>query len=145
MTKKITSSAFFWFLLGLSVVELVFHFSLPYHDQPAAADVHRNPTPMRGWPEYLRPVRADPGHARRIAIVGNSQAVGREINNEQILYAARLQALFDANNDAVKVENWSVEGLSSDQIELLSMQAARRGIDLLVIIVSPSSIDLGSH
>jgi len=98
---------------------------------------------MRGWPEY---VRSSAEHrAKRIAILGNSQAVGREIGDEQLLYSAQLQGLFKLNNVPVTVENWSVEGLSSDQIELLSMQAARRAIDLMVVIISPSSIDLSSH
>ncbi len=140
----IRSSPFFWFLLCAVALESAASFLLPYRAQPQASQADRNPTLIRAWPEYLSGPGPSAGR-KRIALVGNSQAVAWEITDTERLYVARLKQTFAADHVAVDIENWSVQGLSTDQIELLSMQAVRRGFDLLVLVLGPDNIDLRTH
>ena len=129
-----------WCLLLLLVGEVVATVGSPYARTPRAQDVSRIPTNARGWPEYLNP--GESPAAWRVAVVGNSQATTRELADERQLFTALLNRRLAADGLPVLVENWSVDGLRSDQIELLMVQARTRGIDLLVLVVSVANLDL---
>lgn len=140
--EKLSNNPFVWLLLILALLEALAYLLLPYTQQPIAADVLRNPTTWRGWPEYLRaPSLGVSG--KKIAIIGNSQAVGREMRDPGDIYVAHLRRLAREQALPLTIENWSLEGIRLAEIELLTMQAVKRQLDLLVIIVSPGNLDRG--
>lgn len=134
-------SPFFWLLLLLLFAELTATLINPYNDVPYAADVSRNPTPLRGWPEYLRAKPATTNE-QNVAIISNSQGAGKEMGSPESLYTALLEKDFKSSDHKLNIENWSLAGLRSDQIALLSMVAAERQLDLLVIIAEIKSLDV---
>lgn len=113
----------------------------PYRETPAASEVARNPLPLRGWPEFLRagPESLD---STNLAIISNSQGVGKEVGSAERTYPALLEQIFRDAGLKINIENWSLSGLRTDQIELLSMIAAQRQIDLLVIVTEIKSLDI---
>jgi len=138
--RRAIRSPFFWFLALLLCGEVVASIYAPYRHLPTASETARNPLPLRGWPEHLRP--GDGVRAANVAIVSNSQGVGMEVADPQDLYPHHLEQAFKATGHDVNIENWSVSGLRSDQIELLSMVAAERAMDLLVIVTEIKSLDV---
>lgn len=142
MIRRVFQSPFFWLLLFFLIAELAADVINPYLNTPYAADVSRNPTPLRSWPEYLR---AKPGittAGKNVAIISNSQGAGKEMANPAFLYTAQLEQNFKLSGLDINIENWSLAGLRSGQIELLSMIAAQRNLDLLVIIAEIKSLDV---
>lgn len=113
----------------------------PYRETPAASEVARNPLPLRGWPEFLRagPESLD---STNLAIISNSQGVGKEVGSAERTYPALLEKSFRDAGRNINIENWSLSGLRTDQIELLSMVAAERQFDLLMIITEIKSLDI---
>ena len=113
----------------------------PYREVPAASEVPRNPLPLRGWPEFLR-AGSDSEGSTNLAIISNSQGVGKEIGSAESTYPALLEQNFREAGRNINIENWSLSGLRTDQIELLSMVAAQRQIDLLIIVTGIKSLDI---
>ena len=111
----------------------------PYRHYPQASAVTRNPSALRGWPEYLQGQTLP--DVKRVAIIGNSQSTTWELEQDEI-YVAFLRKRFLDAGLSVAIENWSVDGLRSDQIELLMAQAIARSMDLVVISVSLSNINI---
>lgn len=134
-------SPFFWFLAFLLLAELGAAIVNPYREIPAASEVARNPLPLRGWPEFLRtgPESLD---STNLAIISNSQGVSKEVNSAESTYPALLEQNFRQAGHNINIENWSLSGLRTDQIELLSMVAAQRQLDLLIIITEIKSLDI---
>ncbi len=133
-------TAFVLFLALLLSAEFVASRLSPYRLHPTASEAPRNPLPLRGWPEYLK--RGPSTSDTNIAIVSNSQGVGLELTDPENLYTQILERALVDRGRHTNVENWSISGLRSDQIELLSMTAARREIDLLVVVTEIKSIDI---
>jgi hypothetical protein len=141
---KIFRSPFFWLFAFLLVVEFAATMVTPYRQAPAASGLARNPLPLRGWPEYLRAGSETIG-AINVAIIGNSQGAGGEIEGAEHLYPALLEKAFKDAGRNINIENWSLVGLRTDQIELLSMIAAQRHLDLLLIVTEIKSLDIAGH
>jgi len=57
------------------------------------------------------------------------------------IYAACLQKQFEQAALPVKLENWSSGGIRTSDIELLSMQAIRRDVDLVIFVLGYSNFD----
>lgn len=135
----LTRSAFFWFLLFVGLVEATAFLASPYRDHPQAASVNRNPTPLRAWPEYLSGNTA-PGKDL-VVLIGTSQGIGLEFSDDRRIFFSRLKRNMVRERPGVALENWSVAGLRSDQLEMLSLQAVERRASLVVFLVSLGNID----
>jgi len=136
--KKVFNTPFPWFLLILVVFESAAWLLSPYRQQPIAAEVVRNATTWRGWPEYLRspvPKRST------VAIISNSQGVGREMSDPADIYPAQIRSMAREQGLPFTVENWSLEGIRLAEVEMLTMQAVKRQVSLLVLVLSPGSLD----
>lgn len=119
-----------WMVAVLLLAELVARLTAP---APLPDDSWRNPANLRRWPEYTL---AGPDDAEPLVVlVGNSQAVGRELVPPQVGYPALLDRQLAAIRPGARLLNWSVQGLRASELELLSLAAVERGADLLVLAV----------
>lgn len=139
MTSRLFRSPFFWFLLVLAAFEICAFLALPYRDHPRAAQVNRNPTPLRGWPEYLG--GDNPADKDLVVLVGTSQGLGLEMADDSGLFFSRLRRELAATHPDIVLENWSIAGLRTDQLELISLQAVKRRASLVVFLLSLGNID----
>ncbi len=128
------------FLVLLLLAEIIVANLNPYRRYSTASETPRNPLPLRGWPEYLREGAGTSDV--NVAIISNSQGVGLELADPAGVYSHLLEQRLVGRGRDINVENWSVSGLRSDQVELLSMTAAHRQLDLLVIVTEIKSIDI---
>ena len=128
-----------WLLLILVLLEPAAFYFLPYRDHPAAGDVYRNPTDKRAWPEYLRE-RAG-ARDRLVVLIGNSQAVGKEILDPGDIYFGLLKKQLSLGGYPVALENWSSGGLRTVDVELLSIQAIKRRAAQIIFVLSYRNVD----
>lgn len=139
--KFLKNNPFVWFVCLVMVMNLVAWWILPYRKQPPAVEVYRNPLLMRGYPEY---VRGDhPWGKKLVVIISNSQAVGKEIPAGKI-YFALLRKELEKRGVPVQIENWSSGGIRTTDIELLTIQALERKVDLLIFVLGSSNFDMPS-
>ncbi|MBW2276979.1 MAG: hypothetical protein JRF63_05765 [Deltaproteobacteria bacterium] len=137
--KKLVGNAFVWFVPLLLVLELVAWYALPYSRHPRASEVERNPTDHRAWPEYLR--AGDENSGKLIVLLSASQAVGKEIEDPQLIYPALIRRELERRDSELRLENWATGGTRTVDIELLSMKAVQRGADLVVLGFSFRNFD----
>lgn len=94
---------------------------------PGGVDSERNPYRFRGWPEYIRDVRAAPREAT-IVLISNSQAYAGEYP-PRYTYPARLEALLRTREVMGRsdwnVLNWSSDGMTSIEYVLLARYLQR--------------------
>lgn len=139
MTIRFDRSPFFWFLLVVAALELCTFVTLPYRDHPQAAQVNRNPTPLRAWPEYLS--GDSPADKDLVVLISTSQGLGLELPDDREIFFSGLRRRLAATHPDIVLENWSIAGLRTDQLELLSLQAAERRASLVVFLLSLGNID----
>jgi hypothetical protein len=140
---RLLHSPFLWFFVAIAIAETLFHALLPYTELAATAAGRRNPLPLRGWPEYVAASAAPAGSpSTRVVVIGNSQGVAPELPRGERLFPALIEETLNGAGRNVAVINWSVVGLATDHLEVLSIEAARRGIDLVVIAASLKSLDI---
>lgn len=134
---SILRSPWLWFallLLGAEAVALAW-----VQRQPVELDGYRrNATPLRNWPAYTA-CRRD-GDRPLAVLIGNSQAVGPEFADSNDIYVAMLQDRLAADGLDVDLRNWSVNGLRTNQLELLSLKALRCGASSLIFVLSLPNI-----
>jgi hypothetical protein len=151
---------FAWFVVLLLLAEAAAWWRLPYRHLPSAAEVPRNVRSHRGFPEYLMvpsrgglassrsgfdPARDGPesdGGERPFAVViGNSQAVGMEVSDPERIWCAELRRRLAGGDRPAHLENWSLGGLRTAEVELLALAALERGADLLVFVLHFRNFD----
>ncbi len=104
------------------------------------ANPTRNETQKRNWPEYLTDsVRNNKEDL--LVYISNSQAVGTEIRDSSAIYPSFVRSKMAQSNPNVRMENWSVSGLTAEHIELLVLQAQQRNAKYLVLAVSMLNFD----
>ncbi len=134
---SILRSPWLWFVLLLLGAEAAAWAWI--HRQPVELDGHRrNATPLRNWPAYTA-CRRD-GDRPLVVLIGNSQAVGPEFSDSDDIYFAMLQDRLAAEGLDVDLRNWSVNGLRTNQLELLSLKALRCGASSLIFVLSLPNI-----
>ena len=134
--KGLARNPFFWFAAFLLLAELASYSMLPYRNHPTAAQVPRNPTKHRGWPEYLDVT----GDSRKLVVlISNSQAMGAELENSSEIYFALARGRIQ--NDSVAMENWSSGGVRTTEVELLALEAMERNADLVVMALAINNFD----
>jgi hypothetical protein len=140
LTGKIARSTFFWFAIGLLGLELGCWWLLPYTGHPTAAEAPRNPTYHRAWPEYIDV--DDRAAERKLAIIiTNSQGVGREVPDKRRIYSSLVRHRIERAGLPIDLENWASGGIRTVEAELLSIEAARREPDLVVMALAFSNLD----
>lgn len=102
---------------------------------PHASESIVNPRDIRAMPEYVAD-RAVADPRPLTVLISNSQGAYDGIDA-----AAVYPALLRERLKATRLENWSVDGLRSVELELLTRQALRRGAQTVVIVVGALSID----
>lgn len=137
--RALRRNAFFWFLVAVVGLEIGAFAVSPYRDHPAAAEVNRNPTPLRGWPEYVSGDAVD--HRELVVMIGTSQGLGLEFSDDRGLFFSRMRRELAVDHPDILLENWSVAGLTTDQLELLGLQAVKRQASLVVFLVSLGNMD----
>ncbi|MCK9460910.1 MAG: hypothetical protein M0R80_14830 [Proteobacteria bacterium] len=133
---RLVRSAFFWFAALLTLGELAAWRTLPYRLVPTADVAIRNPLKHRGWPEYLD---ASEGGRPLVVLISNSQGVGAEVDDPHKIYAAALRRHLSAKGYAF--ENWSMGGLRTTEVELLTLEAARRRAVQVLMILTVNNFD----
>ncbi|MFA7379541.1 MAG: hypothetical protein WC150_03720 [Bacteroidia bacterium] len=137
MIKQL-NSPFFKFLLACILVNLVCWWVNPYNAVPTAKQQSRNIYPKRAWPEYISAAK-DPGK-KLVVIIGNSQSYGEVDENPEHIYPSYLRSKLIQKD--VVLENWSVRGIRTSDIELLSAKALQKGADIIVFALDMSNFDV---
>ena len=132
----LSRSAFPWFVLLLALGETLAWWSLPYQLGPTADETTRNPTKHRGWPEYLD---VEDDERPLVVLISNSQGVGGEVADREKIYAAFLGE--HLSDKGFRFENWATGGFRTTEIELLTIKAAQRGVDHLLVVLAVNNFD----
>ena len=143
LIRRLAASPFAWLAVYVCIITVAAGFMLPY-DRVSAQHNQRNPYPWRAWPEYV----SGPPSEDLVVVIGNSQAVARELESPDQLYTAQLKKRLQPHGLAL--ENWSLEGIRLAEIELLTLKAVQRRARLVTVVVAApnigrqSSVQLGS-
>jgi len=73
--------------------------------------------------------------------VNNSKGNTLELAQESALLSAQLEQGFANSGDVKRVENWSVTGIRTSQIDILLTHAVSLGVPQVVVMASISNID----
>jgi lysophospholipase L1-like esterase len=125
------------FFLALMLVNLLCWWFNPYNRVPDAVSVPRNVESKRAWPKYVSAPK-DPDK-KLVVLIGNSQSYGEFEENPETIYPALLKQKL--NNHSVVLENWSLRGIRTADIELLSAQAIAKGADMILFVLDMSNFD----
>lgn len=134
---KLFRSSFFIFLLAVAITEGICFYLLPYRKASNALQSPRNSFAKRAWPEYVSAPR-DPAK-KLVIVIGNSQSNGEELSDSTAIYPALLARQFKDSN--IVLENWSLKGLRTTDLELLSTYAILKGADLVLLALDMSNFD----
>src|SRR5882672_4405569 len=108
--------ALFLAATALVAIEAAAWLFLPYRHLPAAAAAISNPERYRGWPEFLRQ-----GDDRRpVIVISNSQGMALDVEADQ-RYAGIIRAALAERSPPEPLENWSVDGMQTAEVELLTL------------------------
>jgi hypothetical protein len=125
------------FLFALVLVNALCWWLNPYNKVPDAVQSPRNIYPKRAWPQY---VTAPKEHDKKLVVlIGNSQSYGDVEDNVHEIYPAFLKKKLSSQN--VVLENWSVRGIRTADMELLSAQAIAKGADWIVFVLDMTNFD----
>jgi hypothetical protein len=135
---RLLRSPLVWFALFLVCAELTL---LAFDSRHAFDhdDYLRNITPLRNWPEYTACDR-EPGRPLAV-LIGASQSMSPEFPDSRDTWFSMVRDRLEASGHAVDLRNWSVTGIRSDQIELLSLKALQCGAKAIIYVLSLANID----
>ncbi len=122
-------------IIGLEVFARYF-FPLPLANEGVPAD--RNEYLLRSWPEY---VSGSDHYEALMVYISNSQAVGSEYANSELIYPSLMRTSLRKSVPALRLENWAVSGMNAEQLELLTLQAVERKAKYMVVAVSLINFD----
>lgn len=127
-----------WLALFLACSELA---SLALESRHTVDHDHhlRNITPLRNWPRYTECDR-NPGRPLAV-LIGASQSMSPEFADSRDTWFAMVRDRLEASGHDIDLRNWSVTGIRSDQIELLSLKALQCGAKAIIYVLSLANID----
>lgn len=126
-------------LLLVIVTEMGFRKIDPYRNLPPAATELRNSAFKNGWPEYVR--AASDKEQPLSLLISNSQGYGVEMKDPNDIYFAGLKDLEAKEHPSQQWENWSLSGLRTADLELLTVQATVREADEIVFVLNFGNFD----
>ena len=133
LISTLRRSGIFYFVFILLLVELFIRGLVSWPNEAAEPPYLRNPTPYRGWPEYVSRTEAN---KKNLILLGNSQGVGTELPDVSTIYAYKAYNALAKRDPSLALHNWSVTGLLAHQLELLSLKALSYDPALLILSVS---------
>lgn len=110
---------------------------------PPATQVNRNERIKRGWPEYTSGERIK--GTKHIIFIGTSQSFGDEIEDDKKIYPSIIRQNFLDEGIQVTLENWSLGGIRTVDIEMLLLKAIQKKPDLIVLGLDVSNFDRNSN
>lgn len=121
-------------LMVLGAAEAAARLVLSQLALPHSYDVPRNPMIDLGWVPFTAP-RPRAAHEKLIVVISNSQGFGREIEDADQIYAARLEQRLNAraNGRRYIVANWSMNGGLAPDMILLAARAAAHAPDAVLV------------
>ncbi len=137
--KLFGKSSFILFLSLLVGAEIFSRYFSPFRDYPTAVEASRNPIHRLGWPEYT--AGPTPEGKELVVFIGNSQGVGFEMDNADDIYFAQVKRHFENLHPNLHFENWSHGGIRTSNVELLVLQARRRGAKKIVLLLHHDNFD----
>jgi len=137
--KLFGKSSFILFLCLIIGLEIFSRFFSPFRNYPGADVEMRNPIQRLGWPEYT--AGPTPEGKELIVFIGNSQGVGFEMENPEDIYFAQVKKHFENLYPNLHFENWSHGGIRSSNVELLTLQARKRGAKKIVYLLHHDNFD----
>lgn len=137
----ISFGGFFLLLIG---TEMWFRDS-KYDVQPEPYDTEVNRRSINidlGWPEYLA---GDGEEYENFGVlISNSQGTSYEIPDDNLIYFKYLKDSLQKVIPNLKMANWSVPGIRTIDLELLTLQAKERGADFIIFVIGPGNLDVKS-
>ena len=130
-------SPLFKCLLVLLLVNVLCWWLNPYNRVPDAVSVPRNVESKRAWPQYVSAPK-DPNQ-KLVVLIGNSQSYGEIKEDPETIFPALLRQQLKMRN--IALENWSIRGIRTADIELLSAQAIAKGADMILFVLDMSNFD----
>lgn len=137
--KLFGKSSFILFVSLIIGAEIFSRCFSPFRDYPTAVEAFRNPIHRLGWPEYT--AGPTPEGKELVVFIGNSQGVGFEMENAEDIYFAQVKRHFEKLHPNLHFENWSHGGIRSSNVELLTLQARRRGAKKIVFLLHHDNFD----
>ena len=137
--RRIAGSPFSWLAVMLILLEVTAWRVLPYGRTPRADEVIRNQVFHRGWPEYIDVEYGD--EAPVVVLITNSQGVAPEIADSSEIAPAYVRRGLETREPPAHLENWACSGIRASEMELLSMKAVERGVDLVVFSVAATNFE----
>lgn len=137
--KLFGKSSFILFISLIIGAEIFSRYFSPFREYPTAAEAFRNPIHRLGWPEYT--AGPTPEGKELVVFIGNSQGVGFEMENAEDTYFAQVKRHFEKLNPNLHFENWSHGGIRTSNVELLALQARRRGAKKIVFLLHHDNFD----
>lgn len=130
-------SPLYKFLLVLLLANILCWWLNPYHHVADAVTVSRNSESKRAWPQYVSAPK-DPNQ-KLIVLIGNSQSYGEFKENPDSIFPALLRQRLKSQN--IVLENWSIRGIRTADVELLTAQAIAKGADMILFVLDMSNFD----
>lgn len=131
-------NSFFILLLLVAAFEGYWYLNLPYSKAIPAAFVTRNEFNKRAWPEFTSGQK--PINQKLAVLIGNSQSCGYEYaSDSSVIYPYFLKR--DLYNSNILLENWSIRGIRTTDIEILTTKAMVKGADLVILSLNPTNFD----
>ena len=137
--KLFGKSSFILFISLVIGAEILSRYLSPFRAYPTAVEVARNPIHRLGWPEYT--AGRTPEGKDLVVFIGNSQGVGFEMENAEDIYFAQVKRHFERLYPNLHFENWSHGGIRTSNVELLVLQARRRGAKKIVFLLHHDNFD----
>jgi len=131
--------SFFSLLAILFFTEAYFSYTNPYRLMPTAAESNRNAARRYAWSEYLNFTKKR--DKKLLVFIGNSQIFGNEMKDEKDIYFSQLKEKFRQIDSTYELQNWSVSGLRTSDMELLSIMAGVKKADVVVFPIISGTID----
>lgn len=129
------------FLFLLVGTEIWFRNS-KYAIQPEPYDTEVNRRSINvdiGWPEYLE---GDGEEYENLGVlISNSQGASYELDDDNLIYFKYLKDSLQSIIPDLKMVNWSVPGIRTVDVELLTLQAINRGADFIIYVLGPGNFD----
>lgn len=127
------------FLIAVGVLIGLANFYAPYRHFPKSSQAARIPVLQRGWPEYTAIATDD--SAYHVVLLGNSQALGYELNAPSENFSSQLKRSLGRQGLPVVFHNWSVGGMRTVDLEILLARAVERRVDKVVFMLHMDSFE----
>jgi hypothetical protein len=140
MILSFINKAKYWIIpLLLILTEGFFYFKMPFRKVENAGHSIRNYYNTMAWPEYTNGKKKRDG--KLAVIIGNSQSYGNEIDSAEHTFIGIVCDSLSRTNPNLKIENWSLSGIRTTDIELLSIKAQIRNADYIFFTLHFDSWD----